>query len=108
MASLDWQSSQIRQLFAEVLAAAQASRIGFMNALVLKGRLFDAASGKPATALQVLGFKELVGRVAADGILTEGEHKELAAWLAANGLTLDAPVAGGGPVDLDTVQLPDL
>ena len=107
MGSLDWQGSQIRQLFAEVLAAAQASRIGFLNALVLQGRLFEVGTGKPASALQIVAFKDLIARVAADGILTEGEHKALVSWLTQHNLTLEAPVAGGGPVDLDSVQLPD-
>ena len=108
MASIDWQSTQIRKLFAEALAAAQASRIGFLSALKLEGLVFDQATKRPATALQLRELRELIARIAADGILTEGEQRELSAWLSRHGLTLEAPVAGGGPVDLDAIKLPDL
>jgi hypothetical protein len=108
VASLDWQSTQIRKLFAEALAAAQASRMGFLSALVLEGRVFVRATKRPATALQLRELRELIARIAADGILTDGEQRELATWLERHGLTLEAPTAGTGPVDLDAVELPEL
>ncbi|MEB3329934.1 MAG: hypothetical protein VKQ33_11940 [Candidatus Sericytochromatia bacterium] len=108
MAGLDWQATQLRRLFAEALAAAQASRMGFLTALHLEGRVFDQATQRPATARQLQALRELIVRIAADGILTDGEQQELAAHLTRHGLTLEPPLAGTGPLDLEAVELPDL
>ncbi|MEB3197469.1 MAG: hypothetical protein VKP62_09730 [Candidatus Sericytochromatia bacterium] len=106
--SFDPEIPAINQLFAEALRIATARRIGFAQALKLDGRLFQAANGQPASQLNQQAFLRLIQAIAADGILTDGETRQIADFLQQRGLTLQAPRLVQGQVDLDEIDLPDV
>lgn len=97
----------INQLFADALARATAKRLGFIAALDVDGRLFQR-DGEKVPAKVKLAFRELVGAIAADGVLTAGERAQLVAFFEEHGLTLEPPASAQRSVDIDGVELPDL
>ena len=98
------ENTLITRLFADALAKAEATRLGFTAALDIDNRLYTAG-GEPAAKPIKVAFRKLVADIAADGVLTEGERRQLVAFLALHGVTLQAPLAAGKAVDIDGIDL---
>lgn len=98
------ENTLITRLFADALAKAQAMRLGFTAALDVENALFTEA-GAPASKPVKAAFRKLVADIAADGVLTDGERRQLVAFLAQHGLTLQPPVAATLGVDIDGIDL---
>ena len=98
------ENTLITRLFAEALAKAEAMRLGFTAALDVDNRLFTQA-GEPADKGAKAAFRKLVADIAADGVLTDGERRQLIAFLTQHGMTLQPPVVGAKTVDIDGIDL---
>lgn len=98
------ENTLITRLFAEALAKAQAMRLGFAAALDVDNRLFTIA-GEAAPKPVKMAFLKLVKEIAADGVLTDGERRQLTAFLIQNGVTLQAPITSKKAVDIDGIDL---
>jgi hypothetical protein len=98
------QNSYINQLFADALEKSQAMRVGLLTALDVDRRLFTAA-GEPAPQKAKGAFRVLVASVAADGVLTDGERRQIVGFLEEHGLTLQPPVTGAKAVDIDGIDV---
>jgi hypothetical protein len=100
--------SSINQIVAEALATAQARRSGFLASLNLEGRVFDTATGEPASALSRQALHQAIAEVAADGVLTDREREHILGFLKRTGLTLIPTNAALPPIDFDGIELPDI
>jgi hypothetical protein len=100
------QASLINQIVAEAMKAAEARRRGLPGVLHLEGRVFEIASGKPASALSRKAFQELIASVTVDGVFTDRERAQLAEFLASQGLTLVPSAPAASPLNLDAIDLP--
>ncbi len=98
------ENTLITRLFADALAKAQARRLGFAAALDVDNRLFTVA-GEPAPKPVMLAFRKLVAEIAADGVLTDGERRQLTAFMSQNGVTLQAPLTPNKAIDIDGIDL---
>ncbi len=98
------QTTLVRQLYA---TAAKQVGTDSLGPLDVEGTLVDAETGATATAAQKGVFKQLIAMVAKDGVLTDGEVRQLLLHLQKNGLRLSLPARAASPFDLDAIDLGD-
>lgn len=98
------ENTLITRLFADALAKAEALRLGFTAALDVENRLFTVG-GEPASKPVKAAFRKLVADIAADGVLTDGERRQLTAFMSQNGVTLQAPITASKQIDIDGIDL---
>lgn len=98
------ENSLITSLFEDALAKSQAMRLGFAQALDVDNRLFTA-TGQPAPQTVKLAFRQLVKAICADGVLTDGERRQIVAFMAEHAVTLQAPISPAKGIDIDGIDL---